>query len=79
VKLSHEEIHRILSEGCPEERLSEILCPLCGGPLSFAVNPNGRTFFVRCKIDSGHLSMHGESPNPPSWWSTHVRHGSWTR
>ena len=78
MSLSHEEILQVLTIGCSEQHAADLRCPICNSRLTFMVNPNGHTFFIRCPINSSHLSMHGKSATPPDWWTNHVTHGGWT-
>jgi hypothetical protein len=79
MSISHEQIRTALSEGCAEQEFTEIRCPKCGGDVLFVVHPKGSGFFIRCAKDNTHLSMSGDNPNPPAWWSRYVDRKGWIR
>jgi len=76
MELTHAQIKDALSKGCSESEFTEMRCPECGDELVFRAHPDG-TFFVRCRADSGHLSMHGENLNPPDWWRRFTSELGW--
>ena len=77
MSMTHEQIRKMLSEGCSEEVFAKIRCPKCGGGVLFVVHPNERVFFIRCVADNTHLSMHGENLNPPEWWGHYLQKKGW--
>ncbi|WP_165250479.1 hypothetical protein [Paludisphaera soli] len=76
--MTHEEIRRVLMEGCSEELLKAIHCPVCGGGSSFHVHPRGKSFVIRCDSDTTHMHLSDTNPSPPDWWSTYIERGVWT-
>lgn len=64
-----DEIRSALISGCSEEEFLAMQCPACSSALVPRETPDGKGFFVRCKKDSTHLGMHGETETPPDWWA----------
>jgi hypothetical protein len=65
-----------IAGACPEQTFFEMRCPRCAATLILRVHPNRKSFFVQCSQNATHLGIHGESANPPDWWSKHVT-GGW--
>ena len=74
---AYEHVLAQLTAGCSEAEFEAMRCPRCDGRLTISVNPDGRTFFVRCIADSTHLAMHGESHTPPEWWQRRIKSLGW--
>jgi len=75
INAKYDLIRETLQSECSAEEFLEFGCPQCGGKLEVRVNLDGKRFFVRCRADSTHLSMHGKNEAPPEWFKNLPRNG----
>ena len=70
-----QEIRSLLTNGCSEEQFEQMRCPKCGQTITLTVHANKKKFFVRCSVDSTHMSFQGECESPEEWRSRLVGAG----